>query len=175
MKPDWTEDMYAYLNWKLFEEFFQITSCPPSEQDKFKPLIEASRLKLTREQTLIVENRARRMKDEYRRNLAEELHRIYGDDFYDEEGFDYRDNISYDDRIYNIWSSAVRKKQTVKMTYDSPNSGISERLVNPYKTRAPYGMGYCHKRKEVRQFRFDRVIDIKLTEKTFAKPKDWED
>ena len=65
----------------------------------------------------------------------------------------------------------MAKRQTVKIKYDSTESGITERLVDPYKSRAPYGEGYCHNRKEVRKFRFDRVIDIKLTEKKFKKPK----
>jgi len=59
----------------------------------------------------------------------------------------------------------------VRLLYDSQSSGISERLVDPYKSDAPYGEGYCNTRRDVRKFRFDRVIDIQMTESTFVKKK----
>ena len=75
---------------------------------------------------------------------------------------------------YEIWKKGAAKRQTVKIKYDSTASGVSERLVDPYKSSAPYGEGYCHSRKEVRKFRFDRVIDIELTDEKFKKPKNWQ-
>jgi len=80
-------------------------------------------------------------------------------------------DIDYNQKFYEIWKSAVVKRQTVKLKYDSSTSGVAERLVDPYKSSAPYGKGYCHKRKEVRKFRFDRIIDIEMTDKKFVKPK----
>jgi len=104
--------------------------------------------------------------------------RMYKDEFCGEE-YDYgeddfvKPHITYDNKHYEIWTNAVRKRLTARMTYDSATSGMSERLIDPYQTSAPYGQGYCHLRKEVRKFRFDRIIDIELTNKTFIKPKNW--
>lgn len=94
------------------------------------------------------------------------------DDYQDKYDF-WREEIEYDKELYEVWKEAVRNKQTVKLKYDSTTSGVSERLVDPYASRAPYVDGYCHTRNEVRMFRLDRVLELTLTDQKFEKIKDW--
>src|SRR3989338_4282739 len=129
--------------------------------------------KLTDEEMKIAENHIYRINNEYEKQMMESFKEEYRPEFDDDDGDDdfFFAPVDYNEKFYEIWKQGVVKRQTVKIKYDSTASGITERLVDPYKSRAPYGEGYCHNRKEVRKFRFDRVIDIKLTEKKFKKPK----
>ena len=165
----YTKNMYQYLAWRLFQEIYGEVEWCQEEEKTIAGLAEEASWKLTDEETQIVENRVRRMKNEYEKLITENLREEYGDD--DGEGDFFFAPVDYNEKFYETWKQGVAKRQTVKIKYDSTESGITERLVDPYKSRAPYGEGYCHNRKEVRKFRFDRVIDIKLTEKKFKKPK----
>ena len=165
----YTKNMYQYLAWRLFQEIYGEVEWCQEEEKIIAGLAEEASWKLTDEETQIVENRVRRMKNEYEKLITENLREEYGDD--DGEGDFFFAPVDYNEKFYETWKQGVAKRQTVKIKYDSTESGITERLVNPYKSRAPYGEGYCHNRQEVRKFRFDRVIDIKLTEKKFKKPK----
>jgi len=165
----YTKNMYQYLAWRLFQEIYGEVEWCQEEEKIIAGLAEEASWKLTDEETQIVENRVRRMKNEYEKLITENLREEYGDD--DGEGDFFFAPVDYNEKFYETWKQGVAKRQTVKIKYDSTESGITERLVDPYKSRAPYGEGYCHNRKEVRKFRFDRVIDIKLTEKKFKKPK----
>ena len=177
----WTKEMHQYLAWRLFQEMYGATEWFGKESGHINQYAKESGKNITEAQGKVVENRVRRLGDEYEEAILEKLkdrhwHEFGGDDDeWDEDGdFDFiRPSVSYKQGDYELWKSAVLKRLTVKLVYDSATSGISERLVDPYASGAPYGEGYCHKRKEVRKFRFDRVIDIQLTGKKFVKPKDW--
>lgn len=168
-KCDYTKNMYHYLAWRLFQEIYGEVEWCQEEEKIIAGFAEEASWKLTDEETQIVENRVRRIKNEYEELVTENLREEYGHD--DDEDDFFFEPVDYNYEFYEIWKQGVAKRQTVKMKYDSTESGITERLVDPYKSRTPYGEGYCHNRKEVRKFRFDRVIDIKLTEKKFKKPK----
>lgn len=167
--PNYTENMYHYLAWRLFQEVYGEVEWRREEEAMINKLAKQASKKLTDEEIKIVENRVRRLKNEYEELMMENLRE--GDDFDDGEDDFYFEPIDYNEKFYEIWKQGVAKRQTVKMKYDSTESGVTERLVDPYKSRAPYGEGYCHNRQEVRKFRFDRVIDIKLTDKKFKKLK----
>jgi len=53
---------------------------------------------------------------------------------------------------------------------------VMEREVEPYFLifieRAFYFVGYCYRRNDLRTFRIDRIIDVKITEKTFEPRRD---
>lgn len=168
-KSNYTKSMYHYLAWRLFQEVYGEVEWRQEEEKIIAGLAEEASWKLTEEETQIVENRVRRMKNEYEEVITENLREEYGDDGGEDDFFFAP--IDYNQKFYEIWKQGVAKRQTVTIKYDSAESGITERLVDPYKSRAPYGEGYCHNRKEVRKFRFDRAIDIKLTDKKFKKPK----
>ncbi|MDO8668644.1 MAG: WYL domain-containing protein [bacterium] len=174
----YTKQMHEYLAGRLLQEVFRVTGWVKEDAGTIDELLEEAKNKLTDYQIKIVENRARRMKNEYGEWQLETSRKQHWDELGDDdEDYDYGDDdfikfdVDYNYKFYEIWKLAVAKRQTVKLKYDSTTSGVSDRLVDPYKSSAPYGEGYCHKRKEVRKFRFDRVIDIEMTDKKFEKPK----
>jgi len=67
--------------------------------------------------------------------------------------------------------AGIKQNQTLKLTYNSIQSGEVKREVDPYFLifieRAFYFVGYCHLRKDFRTFRIDRIVDLSLTEKKF--------
>lgn len=166
---NYTENMYSYLAWRLFQEVYGEAEWSREEEAMTGKLTKQAEEKLTDEEMKIAEYRARRTKSEYKELMMENLREE--DDYDGGEDDYYFEPIDYNEKFYEIWKQGVAKRQTVKIKYDSAESGITERLVDPYKSRAPYGEGYCHNRKEVRKFRFDRVVDIKLTDKKFKKFK----
>lgn len=176
----YTKAMYQYLAWRLFWEMYGAMEWAKEEANKIDGFVKETGSGLTDDEVKLVDNRARRMKNEYGEQRLEELREQHWDELgEDDEDYDYgsddfiKFDVDYNRKFYEIWKSAVAKRQTVKIKYDSTTSGVSDRLVDPYKSSAPYGEGYCHKRKEVRKFRFDRVIDIEITDKKFEKPKNW--
>lgn len=166
--------MHAYLAWLLFEKIYRAGEWYEGEAEKIKKYSAGARQALEPFEQKVVENRARRLASDFRDSELHTLGKMYWHELNDDDGDDFIPAyIDYDPEHYRIWSDAVRKKLTVRMTYDSTTSGTLERLVDPYKTHSPYGDAYCHTRKEVRKFRFDRIIDISLTEKKFTKPENW--
>lgn len=77
---------------------------------------------------------------------------------------------------------ALVERRTVRFRYHTryAREGASEqnvRDVDPYGLlhygEAWYLVGYCHLRRDVRHFRFDRVSELKLLERTFERPRDF--
>ena len=72
------------------------------------------------------------------------------------------------DNILDTLLKAIADKKVVKMVYRAFGNDKSERLIEPigifYENDNWYTIGYCHLRKEYRQFRIDRVIEIRLTD-----------
>lgn len=167
----WNKQMYKYLSWLMFEEVNSKTNAI-DDWERIYMWLEDIKSQLSEDEQKIVENKALQMKNQYYSGVFNEFECEYLNE--SDGGYFEYPPIHYNQDYYNIWSKAVRTKKSVIVKYDSTTSGNTERVINPYKTRSPYGIGYCHLRKEIRQFRFDRIIDIKPTEKSFEKPKDWE-
>ena len=168
-----SKEMYQYLAWKTLREVFGNSIEWSEEESKNMDFyIEECRIKLTQKEINLVKARLRKMKNSYKEDLLYSLEKMYWHELHDDYGSIYPP-IEYDEETYSIWTKAVILRQTVKMTYDSSTSGFTERLVDPYKTSTPYGEGYCHLKKDVRKFRFDRIVEISLTDKKFLKPKNW--
>lgn len=77
-----------------------------------------------------------------------------------------------------IWMrliEASERSQSVLMRYYSPKSQQeSKRQFDPYdldiyRASNPYVWGYCHLRKEIRQFRIDRIRELEILEQTFER------
>lgn len=69
---------------------------------------------------------------------------------------------------------AISSRQIIRMSYEGIAATVpSEREIEPvgifHDNQHWYIMGYCHLRKAYRQFRTDRIHDIRLTEKEFTK------
>lgn len=61
---------------------------------------------------------------------------------------------------------AMRTHTAVKIRYAGSDGRISVRVVQPLKVtlheQATYLIGYCHLRKEERQFRLDRIVELRI-------------
>ncbi|NGM72257.1 helix-turn-helix transcriptional regulator [Sphingobacterium sp. SGL-16] len=71
-----------------------------------------------------------------------------------------------------LFESMVKKKQ-IHLTYKSVESNLQERnieVVGVYQEgQFWYFLAYCHLRKEVRQFRLDRIEHIRLTDLRYTQ------
>jgi len=80
--------------------------------------------------------------------------------------------------IAKMLTEAYGKRLQVEIEYLSQSVASGEsarrvRRVDVYHVREPYFEGYCHFRKDVRQFRIDRIIDIKPTWERYTIPPDF--
>lgn len=72
-------------------------------------------------------------------------------------------------------SEACAKRLQVEIEYmpaqkEAGESAQSVRKVDIYYVKDPYFEGYCHLRNDIRQFKIERVIDIKPTWKRYTVP-----
>ena len=78
-------------------------------------------------------------------------------------------------KYYATIEQGIRECKIIRLKYNSIESGISEREIEPYFMifieRAFYFVGYCFLRKEMRTFRVDRVLKVTLTDKIFKLRK----
>lgn len=80
--------------------------------------------------------------------------------------------------ITKIVTEAQAKRLQVEIEYLSQavrpgESPHKVRKVDIYHVREPYFEGYCHLRNDVRQFRIDRVLDVKPTWQRYSIPADF--
>jgi predicted DNA-binding transcriptional regulator YafY len=107
-------------------------------------------------------------------NLAEE--KIdFSIDFGLESKVDYREL----DEIFTAANQAFMEKRSVFLKYYSFESKkITERDIDIYGFKLWFGIwyliGYCHFREEIRTFRIDRIRQIKLLDKKFKIPSDFD-
>jgi len=75
---------------------------------------------------------------------------------------------------------AISRRRTVEMLYDSRSSGGRERrLIDPYRLDRRDGRyfelhGWCHRREQVRTFALDRILEVRITERSFV-PRPWDE
>ena len=80
--------------------------------------------------------------------------------------------------IAKMLSEACEKRLQVEIEYLSQSVATGDspqrvRRVDVYHIREPYFEGFCHFRNDVRQFRIDRIIDIKPTWERYQVPPDF--
>ena len=80
--------------------------------------------------------------------------------------------------IAKTLSEAFDKRLRVEIEYLSQNTGPGGppqgvRKIDVYYIRDPYFEGFCHFRNDVRQFRIDRILDIKPTWERYSIPGDF--
>ncbi len=80
--------------------------------------------------------------------------------------------------IGKLVTEAHGKRLQVEIEYlsQTPPAGESPhsiRKVDIYYVRDPYFEGFCHLRKDIRQFRIDRILDIKPTWQRYSIPADF--
>ncbi|MBI3330740.1 MAG: WYL domain-containing protein [Candidatus Omnitrophica bacterium] len=80
--------------------------------------------------------------------------------------------------ITRMLAEAFEKRLQVEIEYLSQSVASGEspqrtRCVDVYAIREPYFEGYCHFRKDLRQFRIDRILDIRPTWQRYTIPPDF--
>lgn len=80
--------------------------------------------------------------------------------------------------VTKMLHETLKKRLQVEIEYVSQRVGESEpahtvRRVDVYYIREPSFEGYCHLRKDLQQFRIDRVINIKPTWNRYTIPADY--
>lgn len=75
--------------------------------------------------------------------------------------------------IFSKIENAITNDLKIEIEYDSIQSGLSSRIVDPYfimfRGRAFYYVAYCNKTKELRTFRIDRTKSVKVTDTRFKR------
>lgn len=77
-----------------------------------------------------------------------------------------------------VLHEALAKRLQVEIEYLSQSVAAGDsphrvRAVDVYHIREPYFEGFCHVRQDVRQFRIDRVLNIKPTWQRYTIPQDF--
>jgi len=79
--------------------------------------------------------------------------------------------------IGKLLMEAHQKRLQVEMEYLSQSiaNGSPHRVrrVDVYHIQEPYFEGFCHLRNDVRQFRIDRILDLKPTWNRYSIPADY--
>lgn len=77
-----------------------------------------------------------------------------------------------------LLSSAVQSGRSVRLSYRSARSEVTERVFNPYGVVSHegfwYTIGYCHLRHGQRLLRLDRIQQVELTSEMFQRPEDFD-
>lgn len=77
------------------------------------------------------------------------------------------------EEIFAILEEAINESRQLKLKYEAIETGMTERIVDPYfiifRARAFYFVAWCHLRKLFRTFRLDRVREIEITPDSFTR------
>lgn len=80
--------------------------------------------------------------------------------------------------IFEILFNAIRERKTIKIKYYTiSRDEISKRKVDPYHLYNFQGIwyfiGFCHLRKDIRDFALDRILKIEVLKERFNIPKNF--
>jgi len=80
-------------------------------------------------------------------------------------------------QYFTLLRQAIEQKKKVKIEYYSLMSNTTnDRIIRPYFLMKYVGYwyltGYCQMRKDLRTFKFERILSTKLLKTTFPSPKD---
>ena len=80
---------------------------------------------------------------------------------------------SDDNVLFENIKQAILKKLIIKFTYFNSRGEKSYRTADPlkiwFKEKAWYLFAYCHNKKDIRQFKINRIKELILTEEHFEK------
>ena len=78
--------------------------------------------------------------------------------------------LEQESKIQTDLSNSFENRLSVRIGYTNYEGGNSDRVIDVLGLGHGYVDAYCHKRKEIRVFRTDRIEWTKLTEKPFYPP-----
>ena len=77
------------------------------------------------------------------------------------------------EKFFKVIELAISEDTSLDIAYDSINSGLTKRRVDPYfivyRSRAFYVVAFCHLRGDFRTFRLDRLKHADLTQNRFVR------
>nr|MBN2277680.1 YafY family transcriptional regulator [candidate division Zixibacteria bacterium] len=80
-------------------------------------------------------------------------------------------SVNFSDKFYAAVERGIENHQVLELTYNSIQSGIITRPVEPYFLifieKAFYFVAFCQLRKALRTFRIDRILKISVTDEHF--------
>ncbi|HEY0605440.1 MAG TPA: YafY family protein [Herpetosiphonaceae bacterium] len=78
-----------------------------------------------------------------------------------------------------LLSAAIQQRQRIAFAYRSQHDELTERKVEPYKLAGWWGrwylVGYCCMRQDYRQFRLDRMQQVRVLAETFVRAEDFDE
>lgn len=78
-----------------------------------------------------------------------------------------------------LLSTAIQQRRRLAFAYRSQRDETTERKVEPYKLAGWWGrwylVGYCCMRRDYRQFRLDRMQQVRVLDETFARAEDFDE
>ncbi|MBI3334192.1 WYL domain-containing protein [Candidatus Pacearchaeota archaeon] len=84
-------------------------------------------------------------------------------------------NNDVDEKVYRIIEKAFSELKTIEIKYFNMESAeFSKRKLDVYYKSRRYTIGYCHLRKEIRNFRTSRIAFAKLTNEPYKIPTDFD-
>lgn len=88
--------------------------------------------------------------------------------------------IELNPEIWKRLTEASQDNRSVEMTYyTASRDALSTRKFNPYllyiyRGTNPYAIGHCHRRRETRWFRVDRIRELRVLEERFERDPDFD-
>lgn len=113
-----------------------------------------------------------------RLNFGEEINNQISD-VKEKISFKFSPVKKYDEKIFKIIENALFNERTIEINYikTDPDNGV-KRTIDPYHLRNFNGdwylIGYEHNRKRVRVTAVNRIASVKLTNKCFDIPADFD-
>lgn len=83
----------------------------------------------------------------------------------------YSSNVEQERKVSIDINSSIISKNKIEIEYFSPNSGVSNRIINPYAVisykNSLYVVAYCEKKNELRDFKLSRIREYDILEDKF--------
>lgn len=77
-----------------------------------------------------------------------------------------------------VMSTAVQQKRRVRLHYESSDSDVTVRDIDPYGIASRQGkwyvVGWCHLRRAIRSFRMDRIVEAYPSDVGFSPPDNFD-
>jgi len=85
-------------------------------------------------------------------------------------------NTTYAKKLFDDMRASINTREKIRILYKSNSSGESYRNVHPYGIFSNQGemylVAYCEKRKDIRSFKTNRIIDYEILEEKRYKIKE---
>ncbi|MCK4632197.1 MAG: YafY family transcriptional regulator [candidate division Zixibacteria bacterium] len=144
---------FTYDEYQLLKSALEST--PLGDTDKYRRVVEELMVKLEAGLSESVRRRSRFTPDGPQVKVA--------------SSFDYSKATGY----VGMAEAAMARSQCLQIKYESIESGISDRVIEPYfimfRGHAFYLVAFCRTREAFRTFRLDRILEMQTTSESFDR------